>query len=252
MTKKILSIVLLITMVAGSFVSCGTNAKDDDFSDYLYHYHSYGEWEVSVEAGCKTDGTRMRSCSCGETQSETIFSRNYHNFGYWVTVQEKTCTANGKEERVCYDCGEKEANILLAAHDYKNGVCDLCNRALINVILPSTPITVYDYTYNGAIDETCKITSIKLKSIEQHYDGSYSIDFVWAGEKTYDDDGNNYSSSVGFGYKLYDSDGYVVYDSNVYSVAVSVGEKFKDQEFGPSFEEFDSNETYTLKIFNLD
>lgn len=36
------------------------------------HIHDFSEWSVSVEAGCKTDGKRIRSCSCGEMESESV------------------------------------------------------------------------------------------------------------------------------------------------------------------------------------
>ncbi|MBQ7326720.1 MAG: leucine-rich repeat domain-containing protein [Clostridia bacterium] len=45
------------------------------------HVHDFSEWSVSVEAGCKTDGKRIRSCSCGESESESVpaIGHNYED-----------------------------------------------------------------------------------------------------------------------------------------------------------------------------
>lgn len=54
--------------------------------------------------------------------------------------------------------------------------------------------------------------------------------FYITGEKTYDSKGNNYSRSCKIGWKLYDSEGYVIQDGTVYTTSLQVGEKFKDRE----------------------
>ena len=52
------------------------------------HVHSFGEWTVTAEADCTTDGERVRSCSCGENETEAV-------------------SATG--------------------HSYSGGVCEICN-----------------------------------------------------------------------------------------------------------------------------
>lgn len=39
-----------------------------------------------------------------------------HEFGEWTTVEWKTCTTDGLQERTCEKCGEKEEQVVPAAH----------------------------------------------------------------------------------------------------------------------------------------
>ena len=264
MAKKILCVLALMLALVCVLASCGCDhewttqtceegvfcTKCDEIQ-LLYGYgHDFGEWTWTNN--CFTDGVKEKTCTrCGEKQTETLYARGYHDFSNWSITTEANCLQAGLKEHECLDCGKTETEIIPASHKYSSGICTVCNRGLINIILPDTPITVYNYKYNGSINETCKITDIHITAIKKHGDGTYTIKFSWAGEKTYDHNGNNYSSSVGFAYKLYDSEGYVVTSGSDYSVGVSVGEKFRDQEMVISYLELDPNETYTLEILNL-
>ena len=52
----------------------------------------------------------------------------------------------------------------------------------------------------------------------------------FTGEKTYDAQGAGQSRVVKVGWKLYDSEGYVVDDGVAYSTSIKTGEKFKNCE----------------------
>lgn len=103
------------------------------------HIHSYGEWTVSVNATCTTDGTRERFCDCGDSQQSFIaaYGHEYvsvvekpagcteggyvayeeckrcgydtfwgipplgHDFGEWTIVKPASCTEQGMQSRVC-------------------------------------------------------------------------------------------------------------------------------------------------------
>ena len=215
------------------------------------HYFSWNGWIVTKAATCTEEGEKECKCSyCDEKETETIHMLE-HSYGEWQTTKEATCTTDGLRERIC-ECGEKETETIPAGHKYSNGICDNCNKGLINIILPNTPITVHRFNYNGSVDVTGKITSIAIEKITERNEGTYYIRFSWAGEKTYDDDGNNYSSSVAIAYKLYDSEGYVVKSGTSCSVGVCVGEKFKDQKIEWGYIDLDPNETYTLEILSTD
>lgn len=274
MLKKVLCIVVLAVAFCFVLASC-----DDDLGEtclclnhteatctedgYCLDCGSIVEWatghdseEVSSTYNCILGGSTKYVCSvCGEENSYDRAGRGEHYFPSYSyeTIEAPTCTKEGKSQCVCYYCDEIDIKTLSAKHNYVSGVCEDCSKCIVEIKLPKTPITVHDYSYNGSIDETCKITSLAIKEIEKnYYDSNYDITFVWAGEKTYDNDGNNYSSSVGFAYKLYDSDGYVVYSSSTYSTSVAVGEKFKDQGFIAYDVNLDLSETYTMEILNLD
>ena len=112
------------------------------------HTHSYTA-EVTAEATCTTEGTRVYTCTCGKKYAEPIpatghdytetvtkptctekgyttykckkCSHSYkgnetnatgHAWGEWVTTKEPTETSTGTAERKCANCGEVETKTL--------------------------------------------------------------------------------------------------------------------------------------------
>ncbi len=213
--------------------------------------HNYGVWTTEREATCAQDGLKVSECYlCGDRKTETVKSTG-HDYGGWYTETDATCTASGLEYRTCYDCDKKETRTIAAkGHDYKNGECTRCGdiNVKMNITLPKTPITIHDYRYNGSIDISCKVTSVKYKINSVYSDGVY-VYIYWSGEQTYNHQGDNISSMCAIGYKLYDSQGYVVASGTDYSTAVQKGEKFKDAEF--LIMNLDPNESYTLEFVNV-
>ena len=45
------------------------------------HIHEFGEWQVSADATCITDGLKVRTCSCGQEETEIIPATG-HSFVY--------------------------------------------------------------------------------------------------------------------------------------------------------------------------
>ncbi|MBQ9773964.1 MAG: hypothetical protein IJW30_06680 [Clostridia bacterium] len=192
------------------------------------------EGEVSDEhdwlaATCTTPKTCK---DCGATEGE----KSEHN---WVAA---TCTT---AER-CKDCGEKGDEAALGHYwNYAKGTCDHegCEETTDApfILFPETPISV---TYTGYSEtRRCKITSFR-------YEWSWKLSVYWDAEKTYDTEGNNYSSACTIGYKRYDLDGYVVDSGTDYSVAICVGEKVKDQVF--YIYDLDPHRQYRLVILDVD
>ena len=120
--------------------------------------HSFGNWNITIEPTCETDGEQERYCSnCDEIEKDTIFAIGHdyeinkieatcceggydehtcvncedsyinnetqelgHSFGEWIVTIEPTCENDGEEERACESCGEVEADIIHAnGHDYE-------------------------------------------------------------------------------------------------------------------------------------
>lgn len=216
--------------------------------------HEYGEYET-VQSNCLMEGKKVRCCKvCGYEDSYVIPAKVSHYFPIsdWTITKEATCTTDGEEENRCKECGEIKKIAIPASHQYSNGICTGCNRALINIILPNTPITVQTFLYADRVESICKIKEICLKSIVQKSSTTYRITFSWAGEQIYHYKGDNHSSPAQFAFKLYDSEGYVVRSGRTKSVNACVGEKFKDQELSLDSLKIDPNETYTLEILDLD
>lgn len=214
--------------------------------------HNYGVWTTEREATCAQDGLKVSECYlCGDRKTETVKSTG-HDYGSWYTEKYATCVASGLEYRTCYGCDKKETRTIAAeGHDYENGECTRCGDINIkmNITLPKTPITIHDYRSNGSIETSCKVTSVKYKINSVFSSGVY-VTIYWSGEQTYNYEGDNISKSCVIGYKLYDSQGYVVKSGTDYSTAVQKGEKFKDADFF-IYDPLDPNESYTLEFVNV-
>lgn len=111
----------------------------------------------------------------------------------------------------------------------------------VDVELPVLPAIVWYHDISS-----CKITDISYRVT-----GLGKIYFYFTGEKIYDKKGDNYSSSCYIGWKLYDSDGYVVEDSTSITNSLKVGEKFKNDE-DYTFYTVEKGKSYRLEIINID
>lgn len=182
---------------------------------------------------------------------ETDPPTHTHTYGEWIISTEATCTSDGLRMHIC-ECGEKETAVIPAAHNYKNGVCSKCSRGLIDITLPKTPITVHKYDSDGSIIYSFKITALSISKVEIYEAiNQSSIEIVWSGEKTYDKKGDTYSRAVGFGYKIYDSEGYVLKSDTAVSTSIVVGEKFRDKKSTIQFDNNYANEVLSMEILNL-
>jgi len=65
-----------------------------------------------------------------------------HEWDEWLLKKDATCTINGEKERFCLSCGEKETQIIAAAHTYVDGKCSVCNE-----LQPSSGL---EFRLNGA------------------------------------------------------------------------------------------------------
>lgn len=114
-----------------------------------------------------------------------------------------------------------------------------------SVVLPSLPATIHDYGIWDDIDTTVIITNITYEIDED------DLVLYFTGEKTYDSKGNSYSRSCQVGWKLYDSENYIVDSGTFFSPQIAVGEKFRD-ETENAYGVIKPGMTYTLKITNVD
>ena len=66
--------------------------------------HNYGEWTVSVEPSCTSNGTEKRTCSkCGNTEMRIVES---HGHNYNESILSSTCTSQGYTTHTCSVCGD--------------------------------------------------------------------------------------------------------------------------------------------------
>ena len=244
MAKKVLCVILLVVSLVCAFTSCG-----DDNNENSTHTHSYGEWETTKAATCIEGGIKERYCSCGEKQTTTIDVIE-HSYSNWIVSKEETCTENGIKEKFCSICEKKETEIIIASHNYINGICSKCSDSLVEIKMPTTPLTLSKKSAGYGIKMTSvQITSIRI-DVSANKDGTYNVRIYYSGEKTYDCDGNSSTMSCSFIYKLYDSEGYLITSGDARVSDLSVGEKFKDKYF--TLYNLNSTESYTLSLTDAD
>lgn len=84
----------------------------------VVHTHSYSAWKTTKEATCTANGTKTRTCACGESQTEAI-SATGHSYGSWKTTKAATCTATGTKTKTCANCGDKKTETIAKTdHSY--------------------------------------------------------------------------------------------------------------------------------------
>ncbi len=115
----------------------------------------------------------------------------------------------------------------------------------VKVNLPSLPTTLHSYDYKDNIEQSVKVTEITYKM------SGDSLYFYFTGEKLYDAEGNRYSRACEIGWKLYDSENYVVASGVARSDAVQTGEKFRNAS-DYIYSGIKVGETYKLVLVNVD
>ena len=81
--------------------------------------HDFSDWKVVKEATCQEKGAESRTCSrCGKTETRSL-DKTDHSWCIWQTVKEPTCESDGSEERICSSCGEKETRVITAEGAHK-------------------------------------------------------------------------------------------------------------------------------------
>ena len=74
--------------------------------------HTYGEWNIEIEATCTTVGTQARTCLlCNHKETQTIEATG-HTYGESEVTQEVTCTTDGIQTITCTNCGDKQSQII--------------------------------------------------------------------------------------------------------------------------------------------
>ena len=104
--------------------------------------------------------------------------------------------------------------------------------------LPKLPDTISSST-----------TSVKITNITYEV-SSDNLYIYFTGEKTYDTKGSSYSRACKVGWKLYDSEGFLVDSGVFYTDALKVGEKFKNaKEY--CWDVVEPSMTYRLELLNV-
>ena len=136
------------------------------------HIHTFGPWTTVQAATCSAKGKQERSCSCGETEFQTIDFAD-HTDGEWVT-NAATCTSDGSKQLICSVCSAtiKSEPIATKGHQYSQNIvnsncsssgkkvftCNDCDHAYEEEIQPialsfkgngASPLRKYTVTTRG-------------------------------------------------------------------------------------------------------
>ncbi|MCH5165059.1 MAG: TlpA family protein disulfide reductase [Clostridiales bacterium] len=120
----------------------------------IEHGHSFGEYEVTVAAGCYTPGELTRTCTvCGYKETDTISAS--HVWTAFKVTLDADCYTPGEQTRKCTKCGNEEVKeIPKTEHDWSE----------FKVTTPATCKIVGEKTRNCSIcgsQETENISKIE-------------------------------------------------------------------------------------------
>lgn len=117
-----------------------------------------------------------------------------------------------------------------------------------SLILPALPQLLVDKYLSDKVYSRVKITEMSYE-FEENIDGSVDLHIYYVGQKLYDYKGKTNNDSCKIGWKLYDSEGYVIKSGTTYTVDLEMDEKFKGcEEIIYNLEPG----TYRLKILDVE
>lgn len=94
--------------------------SDINYDQTSIHECTFGEWVITDKATCVSDGYKIRKCSCGIEEKESIPATGIHNYE-WKASIEVTCTENGEEKQQCIVCGKVGETRIINKLGHKKG-----------------------------------------------------------------------------------------------------------------------------------
>ena len=95
--------------------------------------------------------------------------------------------------------------------------------------IPDLPVEIDYNSSSGKLYATTRVTEMSYEFTESS-NNEVKLTMKFTGEKTYDEKGEGHSSACHIGWKLYDSDDYVIDSGTCLTSSVEQGEKFKNSE----------------------
>lgn len=214
-------------------MSYETYEYDDSISVYVYLENEYGGYvyeAASVDIRIVDDfGKVLYENTIGISKEKRNFEIKYSDLAYGTT-NDGTIYLKVYGDGFSFEETSKKVEKL---------------PWTVTVELPNIPKTISSYYSNNSINSSCKVSEISYEIIYGD-----SLKFYFTGEKTYDDEGNNHSESCKIGWKLYDSEGYVIDDGICYTNSLKTGEKFKKTE-DYAYDVIEQGKSYRLEIMGV-
>ena len=83
--------------------------------------HSYGAWEETKAATCAVEGSKIHTCACGATETETIAKLSTHTWDAGVVTKKPTVKGNGIKTYTCSVCKTTKTEKVAALGAPKKG-----------------------------------------------------------------------------------------------------------------------------------
>ncbi|MGN0640274.1 MAG: hypothetical protein ACI4JT_04905 [Oscillospiraceae bacterium] len=117
-----------------------------------------------------------------------------------------------------------------------------------NMTLPSMPVTISNFTYSGKLERKIEVQNIDY-TYEDNYNGTVTLELNIKAKMTYNNSGNTHSDISKIGYKIKDSEGFVVDSGTILLDPMCVGDMIKEEK---SVYSLKLGETYTLELIDAD
>lgn len=216
------------------YIGNGSAQYEDE--EYTLLFSFYDEDEKELWLNCSVDITIKNGDENVYSATKTITE---DDFSYWENfIGERSYCASitiNKNDIQKGDFSDGTVSFDVTGNEFghkifEDYVFDISELPRItsadksSVALPSTPITLNDYTWNGDINSTIKIDKIDTK-LEENFDDSFNITLIFTGSKTFGEYGFTY-----FNCRLINEEGFVVDSSMVFTKELNVGDKFNTLE----------------------
>lgn len=190
----------------------------DQYTDKLVIFTGTITQIISVDD--KLDGFRMNVDSNSDYNMMVIYPKNIIHFNL---LEKDNVTIYAKfMELYTYETvlGSDTTVPLVFANIIDYNESDLSKQC--SITLPKCPLIVNEYDWDNETEGTLSIEKIDYEW-EENYDGTYDLEIMLTGSKTYGEKGDTYIS-----YTLYDSDGYIIDNGIIGAYDFSAGDKFKN------------------------
>lgn len=217
-------------------------SKVEYISDrYVWDYDGYYTFAFSFK---DASYTRISSPAYVDIRivndnGETVYDNSHYiseySFGQWtyrgetmllasIRIYDEYITPGSSDKgTLYYQIYDQHDGYFFTFSEYSLDISDLPLKET-TLELPELPQTIHYFNYDDSIRNSYRITAASYQ-----VDGT-RITVKLSGEKIYDVNGSGQSDACRIGWKLYDSEGYVVDSGTCYSSSVAMGEKFRNAE----------------------
>ena len=99
-----LCVVCLVCILSFVLASC-EGGSNEEMTTTTAHTHSYGDWNITKAPTCTQKGEKVRYCSCGKEEIETI-NKSTHDWNEGVCKKCSATCSHTTKQGYCGTCGK--------------------------------------------------------------------------------------------------------------------------------------------------